>query len=124
MQLKRPLCAACQLPTAVRMPAVVQDPVEDTKGNNGDGGRLSLTNLRLMWTSKKQHRTNISVGLNTITSIAVRAATSRLKGAHAAYMLETVLTGAPPRPETYRWQAGPWHHYQRSARAVLCTSVA
>jgi Bardet-Biedl syndrome 5 protein len=54
--------------------------VEDTKGNNGEPGKLMLTNLRLIWISNKQQRTNISIGHNTITSISVKPATSRLKG--------------------------------------------
>jgi hypothetical protein len=58
----------------------LQDPVEDTKGNNGDAGRLTLTNLRLMWRSSKQARTSISMGLDAISSIAVRPVSSRLKG--------------------------------------------
>ncbi|EFJ53283.1 Bardet-Biedl syndrome 5 [Volvox carteri f. nagariensis] len=58
----------------------VLESVEDTKGNNGDLGELVITTLRLMWISKKNRRTNISVGHSCITSINVRSATSRLKG--------------------------------------------
>lgn len=58
----------------------MQDPVEDTKGNNGDAGELLLTNLRLIWRSKSKQRTNISIGYNNITSLAVKPASSRLKG--------------------------------------------
>jgi Bardet-Biedl syndrome 5 protein len=54
--------------------------VEDTKGNNGERGDLLLTNLRLLWVSKRQRRTNISVGYGCITSIVVKDASSRLKG--------------------------------------------
>ncbi len=57
-----------------------QDPVEDTKGNNGDQGELHATNLRLMWVSKKSKRTNISIGYNCVTAINVKEANSRLKG--------------------------------------------
>eukprot|EP00882_Tetradesmus_deserticola_P002849 GHRQ01003030.1.p1 GENE.GHRQ01003030.1~~GHRQ01003030.1.p1 ORF type:complete len:353 (+),score=131.66 GHRQ01003030.1:772-1830(+) len=64
------------------------EPVEDTKGNNGDGGRLTLTHLRLMWRSTKQARTSISMGLDAISSIAVRPVSSRLKGnADALYIM-------------------------------------
>lgn len=59
---------------------VLQDPVEDTKGNNGDQGEMRVTNLRIMWISKKSRRTNISIGLNCITAITTKAAKSRLKG--------------------------------------------
>ena len=34
--------------------------VEDTKGNNGDRGSLEITNLRIIWTSHKNPRTNLS----------------------------------------------------------------
>lgn len=56
------------------------DPVEDTKGNNGDQGELRITNLRLIWVSKKTRRTNITIGFNCVTSINIKDANSRLKG--------------------------------------------
>lgn len=65
---------------AGRALAGTQESVEDTKGNNGDLGELRATNLRIMWISKKSRRTNISIGLNCITSINTKAAKSRLKG--------------------------------------------
>lgn len=34
--------------------------VEDTKGNNGERGTLSITNLRLMWVAHRHSRTNLS----------------------------------------------------------------
>jgi Bardet-Biedl syndrome 5 protein len=34
--------------------------VEDTKGNNGERGSLEITNLRVIWTSHKNSRTNLS----------------------------------------------------------------
>eukprot|EP00729_Bicosta_minor_P017520 gene17520-7787_t len=33
--------------------------IEDTKGNNGQTGRLMVTNLRLIWVSDKRTRTNL-----------------------------------------------------------------
>jgi len=54
--------------------------VEDTKGNNGEKGALSLTNLRIIWCSHKEPRTNLSIGLNCIVSTTIRTAQSRLKG--------------------------------------------
>ncbi len=39
--------------------------VEDTKGNNGDRGALSITNLRVIWCSHKNPSTNLS----TLTTI-------------------------------------------------------
>lgn len=34
--------------------------VEDTKGNNGERGSLSVTNLRIMWACHRSRRTNLS----------------------------------------------------------------
>ena len=34
--------------------------VEDTKGNNGERGALSATNLRLIWVSHRRPKTNLS----------------------------------------------------------------
>ena len=35
--------------------------VEDTKGNNGIRGSLTVTNLRLIWVSHEQSRINLSM---------------------------------------------------------------
>ena len=35
------------------------DSIEDTKGNNGERGRLLVTNLRIMWHSKTLPRINL-----------------------------------------------------------------
>lgn len=59
----------------------LQEGIEDTKGNNGDLGDLRVTNLRLIWVSRKSKRTNICIGHNCITSVTVKAASSRLQGA-------------------------------------------
>ncbi|CAG7732330.1 unnamed protein product [Allacma fusca] len=58
----------------------VMEPVEDTKGNNGEPGKLVVTNLRLIWQSKKFPKINLSIGFNPITSITVKIATSKLRG--------------------------------------------
>ena len=34
--------------------------VEDTKGNNGERGQLSITNLRMIWSSHKHPKINLS----------------------------------------------------------------
>lgn len=34
--------------------------IEDTKGNNGERGQLIITNLRMIWTSLKNPRVNLS----------------------------------------------------------------
>ena len=57
-----------------------QDNVEDTKGNNGDPGALRITNLRLVWVSRKQRRTSLTLGYGCITAIDIKNASSRLKG--------------------------------------------
>lgn len=54
--------------------------VEDTKGNNGDKGQLSVTNLRLIWVSHKDPRTNLSIGHSCILSTNIRTASSKLRG--------------------------------------------
>ncbi|XP_033639519.1 Bardet-Biedl syndrome 5 protein homolog [Asterias rubens] len=64
------------------------DSVEDTKGNNGDKGRLIVTNLRLIWHSQSLPRVNLSVGYTCIINITVRSAHSKLRGqAEALYIL-------------------------------------
>ena len=50
-----------------------------TKGNNGERGELVITNLRLIWCSHKNRRTNLSVGYNSIVSINIRTARRRCK---------------------------------------------
>lgn len=69
------------------------DQVEDTKGNNGEPGELFVTNLRLIWTSKKSRRTNISLGYNCITALNIRNANSRLKGQTQALFVLTKFNG-------------------------------
>lgn len=54
--------------------------VEDTKGNNGEKGALSITNLRLIWCSHKDPKTNLSIGFNCILNTNIRTANSRLRG--------------------------------------------
>jgi len=67
-------------PTTSEFDIQTLDSVEDTKGNNGESGELRIRNLRIIWVSKKNKRINISVGLNCVTSINIKDATSRLKG--------------------------------------------
>eukprot|EP00891_Asterochloris_glomerata_P008878 jgi/Astpho2/8878/e_gw1.00129.36.1_t len=62
--------------------------VEDTKGNNGEVGQLHITNLRLIWTSQRSVRMNLTVGYNCIVSMNIRQAASRLRGGtQALYIL-------------------------------------
>jgi len=62
--------------------------VEDTKGNNGERGALEATNLRLLWCSHKNPKTNLSIGYNTIVNMCIRSAESRLRGnTQALYLM-------------------------------------
>lgn len=64
------------------------DDVEDTKGNNGEPGSLSITNLRMIYQSKRSKRVNVSVGYKTIISMTIRTANSKLRGpSQALYVL-------------------------------------
>mmetsp|Transcript_26555 Transcript_26555/g.71731 ORF Transcript_26555/g.71731 Transcript_26555/m.71731 type:complete len:346 (+) Transcript_26555:61-1098(+) len=63
--------------------------VEDTKGNNGEKGFLSITNLRLIWRSQRAARTNLSIGYNCVLSINIKTATSRLRGSTQALYVMT-----------------------------------
>ena len=60
----------------------MQSQIEDTKGNNGEQGQLTMTNLRLMWVSDKSHKTNLTLGYNCIVSINIKEASSRLRGTY------------------------------------------
>ena len=55
------------------------EPVEDTKGNNGESGVLQVTNLRMIWMSTHNVKTNLSIGYSAVVNIHIRAANSRLK---------------------------------------------
>lgn len=54
--------------------------VEDTKGNNGEKGGMSVTNLRIIWFCHRDPRVNLSIGLARVLSTYVKTAKSRLKG--------------------------------------------
>lgn len=63
--------------------------VEDTKGNNGERGIMIVTNLRIMWTSAKSARTNLSIGLNCMTGVNIRIVNSKLRGNSQAMFVMT-----------------------------------
>ncbi|KAF6114712.1 hypothetical protein HJG60_010648 [Phyllostomus discolor] len=64
------------------------DSIEDTKGNNGDRGRLLVTNLRILWHSLALPRVNLSIGYNCVMNITTRTANSKLRGqTEALYIL-------------------------------------
>uniref|UniRef100_A0A8C6UV19 Bardet-Biedl syndrome 5 protein homolog n=1 Tax=Neogobius melanostomus TaxID=47308 RepID=A0A8C6UV19_9GOBI len=65
------------------------DSIEDTKGNNGDRGRLLVTNLRIIWHSLALPRVNLCIcGLQLHYNITTRTANSKLRGqTEALYIL-------------------------------------
>ena len=75
--------------------------VEDTKGNNGEKGSLSITNLRLIWICHRNSRINLSIGYNAVVSINIRTANSRLRGntqANPAATAAATRTQSNPGP--------------------------
>ena len=56
------------------------DDVEDTKGNNGDKGKLIVTNLRLVWIHDSNQRINLSVGYYNFVNTSMINIESKLKG--------------------------------------------
>lgn len=54
--------------------------IEDTKGNNGQTGRLLVTNLRLIWVSDRRVGTNLSIGYSSIISLSIKWSSSKLQG--------------------------------------------
>jgi len=54
--------------------------VEDTKGNNGIKGTLSITQLRIIWISHKSDKVNLCIGLGCIEDVSIRTAFSKVRG--------------------------------------------
>eukprot|EP01063_Lacrimia_lanifica_P015363 TRINITY_DN22152_c0_g1_i1.p2 TRINITY_DN22152_c0_g1~~TRINITY_DN22152_c0_g1_i1.p2 ORF type:complete len:344 (+),score=133.69 TRINITY_DN22152_c0_g1_i1:70-1101(+) len=66
----------------------VIDSIEDTKGNNGEKGQLTVTNLRMIWCCTRDYRINLSIGYDCIISITIHTANSRIRGqTQALYVL-------------------------------------
>eukprot|EP00941_MAST-03F_sp_MAST-3F-sp1_P003669 g3669.t1 len=63
--------------------------VEDTKGNNGERGSLTITNMRIIWKSHRNVTTNLSIGYNCVSNIKIRSASSKLRGKTQALYLMT-----------------------------------
>ena len=63
--------------------------VEDTKGNNGVPGRMVATNMRLVWSSLSNRRTNLSIGYGVILSVNKRPTLSKLQGSTEALLVMT-----------------------------------
>ncbi|XP_032067124.1 Bardet-Biedl syndrome 5 protein homolog [Thamnophis elegans] len=82
--------------------------IEDTKGNNGQKGRLLVTNLRIFWQSVVFPEVNLSVGYNCFVNTTIRTANSRLRGqtealyiltkchnTHFEFIFTNVIPGSP-----------------------------
>lgn len=67
--------------------------VEDTKGNTGEVGRLTITNLRLIWQSKAKPRINLTIGFNCITTINNRMIHNKLRARNEALYMMTKVNG-------------------------------
>jgi len=68
--------------------------IEDTKGNNGENGELRVTNLRLLWISTTNLKTNLSIGYNAVVNINIRTANSRSRGNSQALYVLTKFNGS------------------------------
>eukprot|EP00803_Ostreobium_quekettii_P007620 evm.model.scf_75.2 EVM.evm.TU.scf_75.2 scf_75:9856-14024(+) len=53
-----------------------------------------VTNLRIIWTSDRSRRANISIGFNCVTNFVVKTATSRIKGECQAVHVLTKFNGS------------------------------
>ncbi|RNF18725.1 bardet-Biedl syndrome 5 protein [Trypanosoma conorhini] len=64
-------------------------PVEDTKGNAGEEGVLTVTNLRCIWRSTANPRKSLSIGYYGIQGVETKEANSRLRGATEALYINS-----------------------------------
>lgn len=88
--------------------------VEDTKGNNGEKGQLAVTNLRLIWCSHKDPRTNLSQMTReqrATSYVLSRGGGERMRGAQRAgfplflflfLACDWMLDATGPAPRSYR----------------------
>ncbi|XP_049805309.1 Bardet-Biedl syndrome 5 protein homolog isoform X3 [Schistocerca serialis cubense] len=65
------------------------DSIEDTKGNDGDIGRLIVTNLRIIWHSLSTPHFNLSIGYNCVVTVTTRMVNSKLRGTTEALHILT-----------------------------------
>jgi len=54
------------------------------QGNNGQRGSLICTNLRIIWVSNTNSAVNLSIGYDTIASLNIKKAISKLRGSTQA----------------------------------------
>lgn len=67
--------------------------IEDTKGNTGDLGKLTLTNLRLIWQSINKPRINLTIGLSTISTLTNRLIHTKVRGKNESLYMMTKVNG-------------------------------
>ncbi|EOD34377.1 hypothetical protein EMIHUDRAFT_63258 [Emiliania huxleyi CCMP1516] len=73
-----------------KVPIDAAGNVEDTKGNSGELGTLTVSNLRLTWHAAiGQARVNLSIGWACVVSIDLRDAQSQLHGKRQAMYVMT-----------------------------------
>lgn len=72
----------------------VFDRVEDTKGNKGSDGAITLTNLRVMWAARSKARTNLSIGFSTVTDVVLKEPSSSSKKRAASGCAPSVCLSA------------------------------
>jgi len=63
--------------------------VEDTKGNNGERGKLMVTNLRILWVSHSMPRVNLSIGFSCVLNVSTKKTNSRILGQIQAMCIST-----------------------------------
>lgn len=88
--------------------------VEDTKGNSGEVGTLTITSLRVIWRSDVKSRINLSIGLSTITQITCKQLHSKLRGRYSALDLMTKMNGTRYEFIYTHFQSNPSEHAYKS----------
>ena len=88
--------------------------VEDTKGNSGEMGTLTITSLRIIWRSDVKSRINLSIGLSTITQITCKQLHSKLRGRYSALDLMTKMNGTRYEFIYTHFQSSPSEHAYKS----------
>lgn len=103
------------------MLACLQDIVEDTKGNPGEEGIYLLTNLRILWILRRDRRTNLSVGFDTIQNITIKSSESRLTGSIKSMLVltkfnnskfEFIFTGIAAPDNAFSTTVSVHHSYE------------
>ncbi|KAI9203869.1 COS41.4 [Polychytrium aggregatum] len=70
------------------------DGVEDSKGVSKDPGSFVVTTLRLLWTSNRNSRRNLSIGYHTIRAISIQRSESKLYSARESLCLSCRQRGS------------------------------